>query len=179
MTTEYPEIKGIFIKAHIDRMRQNYSPETLRKISERFGKSLAFKSLNNYPMREEDRVLRSFIEETMPEVSGDTIDFEAGRFHWQTFSQTMIVKTALQISAHNIKRLLSSGEGILQMISIGLRYDYFEDGEKKIRIIVKNCDYEPRHFEGMFCELMKDMGYPGTVETMVLADRLYEYRLKW
>lgn len=105
-------IKGLFVKAHIDRIKKEYPPEILATIEKHYGQPLDFRSFREYDIKDENRFLQCCIKAIMPTVGGDDIDFEAGRFHWQTFFQTMVMKTAVAMTSGDVKNIWQSPTGL-------------------------------------------------------------------
>jgi len=172
-------VKGMFIKAHVDRMRKELDPEKLLNIEKLYNKPLEFKGFADYPVEEEIELLEAYIRVTKPNLKGDEIDYEAGIFHWQTFTQLGVGKALLQVYNNDIKRILSSAQAVLKLISTDMHLDYYDEGVRKVRFIIYNFAYQPRHLEGIIHELMAGAKVKATITTVVKGLQCFEYTITW
>ena len=92
MNEATPTIKGIFVKAHIDSMKQEKGEEGLRLLEEKYGKPLTFDNADNIPLHDEISLLECATEILDPSLPKEKVAYEAGRLHFKNFLTTPFAK---------------------------------------------------------------------------------------
>lgn len=175
-----PTIKGIFVNSHVEAVRKAKGPEGLASLQAAFGAPLAFRDLDDVPVREEVRL----IECANDILAGGPVPdharaFEGGRLHFRNFSGTPLARMAFAVFPRNFRYLMLHAGGLAERVFKGIRFDAREIGPREIEVVMKNNDYPLDHFRGLFQEWMDSFGYHGTVDGRVSAPGEYTYTMRW
>jgi len=180
MTVIVPSRKGVFVKNHIDALRQDKGEEAVTLLEERFGKSLNFKNSDDIPIADEVKLitiatqLRS--EKPIPE---DQLQFESGRQHLRDsltgpFGHVM----APLFSKEKFKYMAMSFGNVAKRMYTGIDFHTTDLGGNGVKVTMQDNSYPLEHFKGVLQEGMNQSGLHGTV-TAEKKGHLYEYILKW
>jgi uncharacterized protein (TIGR02265 family) len=175
-----PVIKGIFVNSHIKAVAKAKGRAGLAELARRFGKPLRYGNLQNIPVAEEVRLIEAALQVLSPRpIPKKQLPYEAGRLHFQNFSQTSYGRILLNTLPKNFKRLMLNAKYIAQHVFKGVIFTSFDDGPKAVSVIMENNDYPIEHFRGLFAEWMDYFGLKGNVTASRIDNRSYKYRMSW
>jgi uncharacterized protein (TIGR02265 family) len=178
--TKKPTIKGIFIKSHIQAVREKKGDEGIQTLQQLLGKPLEYKNSDDVPVSEEVKLLEYAVEI----LSDSTIDpsqkhIEAGKLHFRNFTTTPLGKIIFSMFRTNFKLMMLQAQNIAGHVFNGVQFRSVDVGEKEVKIIMNNNDYPIEHFQGLFMEWLSFAGLQGTVEAKETSVNQYEYTMKW
>lgn len=179
MTTLTPTIKGIFLKSHINAVKQAKGEEGIKQLEETYGKPLSFKNSDDIPVREEVKLIEVITQllSTTP-ISPEQLPFEAGKQHFRDFTTTPLAKIVLPFFKNQFKQVVLQAQNIAGHVFQGVTFETHDEGEKKIKLIMRNNDYPIDHFKGFFQAWMEYSGLQGTIEAKEI-NGAYEYLMSW
>src|SRR5688500_10113539 len=93
MNNNTPTIKGVFVKSHINMVKQVAEEEEVKQLAEKHGKPLEFKSTDDVPIRDEVSIIEYALDviSTTP-VPPEQRAFLAGSLHFKDFLTTPFAK---------------------------------------------------------------------------------------
>lgn len=174
-------IKGLFIKAQVDRVRSEKGDESVLQLAKRYGSSVDFSSFKNYPVEDEERLIKACIQILPPKEPIDDADLAAGRFHFQTFLKNQIAKIVFSIASEDPKRMFFEYvPKIILSVFDGITLEVADVDPTTIMCTMRGSSgYPLRHWEGFWGEYFKEFGFDFQIESKVLSPGCYEYRVHW
>lgn len=174
-------IKGYFFQAHINRLNKDKGPQYVEKLAQQFGKPLDFKSMQEYDTQEEERLVNICVQLYHENEPIEELEIESGKFHYQSFLESTIARTALTLSKNNVKMTFRLGSQMTKTMIKGVTYEYEDIGEKQAQLTYTHSPYSIKHYQGFFMGYFEDIGKKVTVETKILdeAERKYQLLFTW
>ena len=175
-----PQIKGIFVKSHIEALRREQGEEAVQKLSEKLGDPLDFKNLEWVPASLESAILEesaqmmadhAFVQEER--------EREAGRLHFHNFSTTPYGRILLKAYPEDFRKLMLGSPLIARHVFRNTEFSAEEMGERMIRVRIKNSGYPLAHFAGLFHEWMKYSGLRNPRVEAKEEDGAQVYTMQW
>ncbi len=190
-----PCIRGVFINAHVRKLRQAKGVAAIEELERRYGRKALFGNLEQVPVREEVKIIDLAFDilrdEHAPPLSQTERSFEAGRLHFRNFSETPFGKILLSAMPHTpsgFKDLLIASRYIVRHIFTNIGFQHEVLAENVFKLTMDNNDYSIEHFRGFFYEWMQAWKLPNatieacdTTPPFVAPDspRRYEYTMQW
>ena len=173
-------IRGIFVNSHVDAVRKLTGEEGVRLLEKRFGKSVKFGMMDPVPIRDEVKIIDLSLDILGDKpIPPDQRDFEAGRLHFENFSQTPLGEFLLSFFKNEFKLVMLRAPSIANHIFSGITFSSKELGPTVVAVTMSASDYAPEHFHGIFSEWMQYGGYRGRVEVAKLEHGDIEYTMRW
>jgi uncharacterized protein (TIGR02265 family) len=174
-----PTIRGIFVMSHVDALETKKGRDGIVALLARYGKPIRFSAFENVPLREEVAI----IEHCLDILTDDSIprekrEFEAGKLHFQNFSQTELGGLVLPLFRSNVRAFFMNANHIAGYVFKGVRFSSEERAPGDIRLIMENNDYPLDHFAGFFHGVLEYGGLEGTVVGTDLGGK-YAYDIRW
>ena len=178
--TNTPTIKGMFVNSHIEVLRQVKGEEAVLELEKQFGKSLKFKVFQSIPVKDEVKIIELALQILKDgKIKPENLEYEAGRFHFQNFSNTYYGKLVLSQYKNKFKRAMLRATQIASYVFKGVKFTSFDFGPKVIKIAMENADYPIDHFKGFFQEWMEYAGLKGEIRAKKTDPKKYEYLAMW
>lgn len=175
-----PTIKGLFVNSHIDAVRRAKGPEGIRALEVAFGAPVAFRDLDDVPVRDEVRIIELANDIlTEGDIAPEERAYEGGRLHYKNFSGTPIARMMFGIFPRNYRYLVLHARTIAERVFKGVEFESRDLGPRCIEVVLRNNDYPLDHFRGLFQAWMDDFDHHGRVEAFLEADGAYRYRMSW
>lgn len=180
MEPRTPTIRGMFVMSHVNALRERKGHDGMVELLARYGKTIRFGALENVPVREEVVI----IEHALDIMTGDTVPherraFEAGKLHFENFSQTELGSLILPLFRSNVRMFLMNANHIAGYVFSGVRFISEERGPGDLRIVMENNDYPLEHFAGFFQGVLEYGKLEGDVTAEDLGGRRYAYYARW
>ena len=164
-----PTIKGLFVNSHVNRLKEAKGEEAVRELERLYGSGVAFKNLEDVPVREEVRIIELCLQILDPALAaGPERLEEAGRLHFRNFAETRLGTVLLASLPHTPQSLKTL---LLNVGSIGrsvFKHTNLSGTEQRggVVVVMENTDYPAEHFAGFFAEWALHYGLPrGAVRT--------------
>ena len=170
-------IRGFFFQTHIDRLAKEKGEQYIQKLEELYGKPLVFKASSEYDTQDEERLVDLCVQLYHEGEVLDDLQIESGKYHYKSFSQSTIAKTALALSKNSVKRTFQLGSQMTKSMIKGVTYEYEDLGPQKIQLTYTHSPYSIRHYQGFFMGYFEDVGKKVSVETKILDEGERKYRL--
>lgn len=178
-----PLIKGMFINSHIEKLRREKGDAAVNELHVRLGKFDDFNSLDDYPVRDEVKVIEIVLELLNDGKVDPNHTFEAGRLHFRNFAGTTYGAMIMGLFPHTsdgFKSLLLRAPAIARFVLRNTNFTSEDLGENAVRIVMENNDYPIEHFRGLFYEWAIYWGVrEPTVHMRETAPKTYEYTVQW
>jgi hypothetical protein len=179
-----PLIKGIFVNSHIKTLRNAKGEKAVAELERIYGRPIAFKNLENVPVREEVKILEIVLDilsekPPAPEIRA----FEAGRLHFRNFITTPFAKiltSAVPKTPEGYRQMLISSGYIARHVFKNTNFRSEPSEPNSLVSIMENNDYPLDHFKGLFYEWMVywKLRDP-SVTAEESAPREYKYTMRW
>ena len=168
-------VKGAFIKAHVKRVEKEKGKEGVETLEKLYGKSLNFNNLRDYDTQDEEKLIKACLKMMEKDKPGKDPDVLAGRFHFETFAETLLGKTSLKLAINSPQEVFKVSQSVFPIVLKGADIEFIEEDKKTIKLIIKNAGYAPRHFEGFFKAVLDHKNIPHAIVTRVNTSNEYEY----
>jgi len=179
-------IKGIFLKHHINRVKDKKGDTGIKLLEKLYEQPLKFNSFKNYPTKEEERLIKCCLKVIYNDRQWKDENIRAGRFHWESFAEHPVTKAAIAIGGTgDIRKLIHISEKLMNTIIQDVDYNVSYEGENKMKLVCKKFDYHPKLLQGLFEAIFEDkriLENPDMkvkIETKVINPHEYEYMITW
>lgn len=178
-----PLIKGLFINSHIEWLRSQMGDEAVYELNVRLGKFDGYNALDDYPVREEVRVIETALDIVHEDIDPADRSFEAGRLHFRNFVRTTygsMVVGLMPRTSEGFKSLLLHAAAIARFVFRNTNFTSEEVGVREVRVTMDHNDYPIDHFRGLLYEwaLFWEVQNP-VVTAQEEAPRRYVYTVRW
>ena len=175
-----PVIRGIFINSHLNRVREQKGDAGIAEVERLYGKPLNFSNTENIPVKEEIKIIEAVLQVLSEKpIPPDKLSYEAGRLHFQDFSQTPLGRIVFSVFRGDFKTMMTKSQYIAEHVFKGIKFETFDLGPKMVKVVISNADYPIEHFQGLFQEWMNYSKEKGVVEAKELEPKKYEYVMHW
>ncbi|HYF13180.1 MAG TPA: DUF2378 family protein [Candidatus Paceibacterota bacterium] len=178
--TEEPTIKGVFVMSHVHALKKAKGKTAVAELERRYGHAISFGATQNVPIREEVKI----IELTLDILTGDTTPkekraYEAGKLHFNNFTQTPLGMMLFPLFTSNFKMLLMKSPTIAQQVFRGVTFKSEDLDRNCVRITMENNDYPLGHFQGFFYAWLTYSDLFGDVDAKEQGRNCYIYTISW
>lgn len=174
-----PAIKGMFVMSHIAILKKMYGADVVLSIERAYGRPIAFKALEEVPVREEVKILELILDVIAPDTPPTKRSFEAGRLHFRNFTTTPYGRIIFSQFKNRFKLLMLNTPNIAGHVFRNVRFTSEDLGNTTVRIRMEHNDYPLEHFQGFFQEWMDFSGLQGTVSAHAAEHSVFEYTMQW
>ena len=178
-TTAIPTIKGIFVKSHINAVRQAKSEAGLMELRRRYGQSIELRNNDNIPIPDEVKIINLAFDIVSDHRLPTEMDFEAGRFHFRNFLKTPLAKYIFSAFRNKFKLLMLNAKNIAGHVFQGMIFTTIDLGPSAVKVRTENNYYPPNHFRGLLYEWLHFSVLQGSVEELQAGPRVFEYTIRW
>jgi uncharacterized protein (TIGR02265 family) len=179
MANVTPTIKGIFVKSHINAVKEKKGSEGIKLLEQQYGEPLDFKNTDNVLVSKEVKLIE-YITQILADtpIPDDQLAYEAGKQHFRDFATTPLARIVLPFFKNQFKSVIMQAQSIAGHVFQGVIFSSQDLGEHEVKLTMKNNDYPLDHFKGFFQAWMEYSGLHGTV-TATNHDGSYDYVMKW
>ncbi len=175
-----PTIKGMFVKSHVDAVRELKGDDGVRRLEELFGKPVMFTNSQDVYVSDEVKLIECAYDVLDGSAQGaETRSFEAGKLHFRNFTKTPFGKIIFSVFRPNFKQMMLQSSTIAGHVFRGVKFTSEDLGKTSVAVTTDNNDYPIEHFRGLFSEWMQYAGLHGTVTAQEPSPGQYRYEMTW